>query len=801
VAVYRPPGASPEKKAGARWVRWGDECESPLPPADWPRPDFDDYGWPRRHGPVFGGYGGDVHRADLALLCLRARFGVADPAAVKDLKLQLTYRGGAVVYLNGREVARGHLPAGQMAPTTPAQEYPPEVYDLPKGDRIPPNLLPRFEARLRKLECLLDPSLLRQGLNLLAVELHGAGDGAGKFKPADWNTTGLAGIRLTAPPGSPVTCNSRPPAGVRVWNADPMLQPGVDVEHGDPLEPLAPVRLQAPVNGFASGQIVLSSPEAFKGVSAKAGDLKGPDGSVIPAAALRVRYAKVSGGFVALLDAPDPDPASQRPPELRGKRPAPRPEAGQRYLPIWVTAKVPAGARSGTYRGELEISGIEPPVKAPVEVTVFGWNLADPRGWKTWVNLLQSPESVAGFYKVPLWSEEHFQLLEKSFALMGECGNDILGVSAVARTVFGNDPLILFRKAGEKHEPEFKYLERYLALYDKHAGPPKFLSLQVWHYGMYYRGAGRDGGKQERTADTIPVMMLVDGKPVNDQLPMHGKPGTEELWGQVMEGLRARMKKLGWNETRLLLGTSGDNWVGPRTAEFFRKIAPEAHWRALTHGGGCPKWGVTDEERTQPNGMIVGYLEMARRIAFVRDPVPGHPRTTNARDCLGGTAPFGFRSLTPANCVNARYEGFSWKGLDYWAYALPDGTIRSALNRDVGFGNMVGSTPRAIAAPGPKGAVTTQQFEMLREGVQDTEAAWLLRKAVGHPELRAALGKELAERAEAIVAEVGDVYEIGLRAGPHGGSDIRDLVYRLYKAAEDADGVLSSPIGHHPPEP
>ena len=39
------------------------------------------------------------------------RFHVADPEQVKALTLAITYRGGVVVYVNGREVARGHLPA------------------------------------------------------------------------------------------------------------------------------------------------------------------------------------------------------------------------------------------------------------------------------------------------------------------------------------------------------------------------------------------------------------------------------------------------------------------------------------------------------------------------------------------------------------------------------------------------------------------------------------------------------------------------------------------------------------------
>ena len=35
-----------------------------------------------------------------------------DPAQVKSLTLSVSYQGGVVVYFNGEEVARQHLPQG-----------------------------------------------------------------------------------------------------------------------------------------------------------------------------------------------------------------------------------------------------------------------------------------------------------------------------------------------------------------------------------------------------------------------------------------------------------------------------------------------------------------------------------------------------------------------------------------------------------------------------------------------------------------------------------------------------------------
>ena len=46
------------------------------------------------------------------------RFLVKEPERVEDLKLSLRYRGGAIVYLNGEEIARQHLPRGNVGPKT-----------------------------------------------------------------------------------------------------------------------------------------------------------------------------------------------------------------------------------------------------------------------------------------------------------------------------------------------------------------------------------------------------------------------------------------------------------------------------------------------------------------------------------------------------------------------------------------------------------------------------------------------------------------------------------------------------------
>lgn len=80
----------------------------------------------------------------------RKTFNVADTTGISDLSLNLLRDDGAVVYLNGSEVARLNMPAGTINSTTYASSSSDYGYQT-----IP-----------------LSPSLLQVGVNTLAIEIH-----------------------------------------------------------------------------------------------------------------------------------------------------------------------------------------------------------------------------------------------------------------------------------------------------------------------------------------------------------------------------------------------------------------------------------------------------------------------------------------------------------------------------------------------------------------------------------------------------------------------------------------------------
>ena len=148
---------------GAEWRYWN---EVAAPPAEWLASGFDDAAW--KAGPAPLGFGQFNEATVLPVgqgdsdaphaIYFRQRFSVTDLAAVQDVVMALRCDDGGVVYLNGQEVARLNL-ANPAAHDTPA------------------STVSSYDDGQEEILFALDPKLLQEGENLLAVEVHQAKQG------------------------------------------------------------------------------------------------------------------------------------------------------------------------------------------------------------------------------------------------------------------------------------------------------------------------------------------------------------------------------------------------------------------------------------------------------------------------------------------------------------------------------------------------------------------------------------------------------------------------------------------------
>lgn len=655
LSVEAAKTAGLEADASSRAKALAPRCEIDLvtapPPADWREVGFDDGDWHQDIGGEFSAGDGripadwplpvarctDPFVPEVGLVAMRGKFVVKDPGKVARLTLALAYRGGFAAYLNGKEVARAHLPPGPLAHDTPAEAYPLDAFFAPpddQGQRVPWHWWTHKEESFRagwvKRErqagpITIDPALLRTGTNVLAIEFHRTeypAECCDKKVGLCFATLGLATLRLEAdaPPDGVAGPAARPP-GISAWNR-PIHEPVYALDGADPAEPLGPIRLAGARNGEFSSQVVVGSAAAIEGLDVRASDLVAAAGKAkIPAAAVRVRFAALNptqGGcefhyrrragvtvprFDMLSDAPpalvEPFAAGAVDAAVRREMDLPPQCPAAAVVPVWVTVRVPKDAAPGTYAGTLTIAakGSEP-VKVPVELAVADWTLPDRKDYDGLVFIYQSPDTLAEYYKVPRWSEAHWRLIERSLELMGRAGNIGFIFPLLARTRTGNVESMVpwMKKDGGGWDYDFTHFDRYLRTALKHHDRERIrvVAVNVWGHELDtpHDPAGRLTHKDLRNNLDLreksvrgALVTVVDpktGARTEMRLPDYARPEAEGLLGPLLAAVRERLAREGLDRC-MMIGMSDDGDPPPEHAALIQRVAPGAPWFRDAH--------------------------------------------------------------------------------------------------------------------------------------------------------------------------------------------------------------------------
>ena len=153
---------------------------------------------------------------------------------------------------------------------------------------------------------------------------------------------------------------------------------------------------------------------------------------------------------------------------------------------------------------KVEAEG-EKPVQVPIELRVADWSLPDTQDFRTWVDMIQCPDTLALEYNVPLWSEKHWELIAQSFKLIGETGSRTVYVPLIAHTNLGNEQsMVRWVKKGDKYDYDFSIMERYLDVAEKNMGKPKLVIFVVWDVYMIPASDASGGAKEARGRSKSP---------------------------------------------------------------------------------------------------------------------------------------------------------------------------------------------------------------------------------------------------------------------------------------------------------
>jgi hypothetical protein len=756
---------APEGKGKRKKARF-----SPAPPKDWAEPGFDDSSWARVPLASFRDMG--PHRDNwnaTVRLCLRARFRVTKRAS---LKFSATFRGGAILWVNGKEVARAHV--GSDGPE--AHAYPEEAYLDARGQAMRPQLRKkhpeRFAKRTRVLDAVIPASALVNGVNVLALEIrrapmtekvYGKTRRGPKGTPTSWRHLTLESVKLV---GAGAESEARSAGKFRVWNHSILTR----VHAGDllPSETLRPVRMVAARNAVASGQIVAGASGTISALKAKVSDFSGP--GRIGAGAVTLRYALPDGepqsAYRGAAGRAAPNSFSTLDESPREKIPV---VGGRALQPIWISVRVPGGAKPGEYTGKLTVSAAgTKTVEVPLSLSVADWVMPDSRKFTAHVGLAQSPDSLAMKYGVEMWSDEHWRLIERSFELMGQVGNKTLFVPLLRQTHLGNrHSMVRWMRRGSNgktaYDHDFSIAEKYVALGVKHMGEVPVACMYCWE-PLLGATASKNHPKFKGRVKDRPLPFTIkdpaNGKLTDAEGPTWGTPEVREFWKPVMDGMRTILARHGI-EKSMMVGCASDKRPTKEAVEDLKYAASGAPWVLFSHpkaesiqghpvGYDCDVWTVRvptwpDEKRQY------GWKTSWRRCAFPR---PGGTTLGPLKEDSALARWY----ISVEGMQAAGMHGFGRCGADFWKVVKDRRGRTSSLLGVTSEWAYWGSTgmynaTATVLGPGKNGPAPTTTFEMIRISQQLTEARVYLERALLDDVTKGKLGAELAKRCQDLLDE------------------------------------------------
>ena len=817
---------------------------SPFPSDQWRGVDFDDSSWVRQPGPLPNYY------RSLALICLRGKFEVIDPAAAGELSLSVKFQGGIVAYLNGVEVGRAGMPEGKIDQTTLADKYPRTAYADSKGAIIPQTTeypgrlyaaseelrvtyelnsqekVDGFKSRARSRDIKIPATAIKKGVNVLSLEIHRAPadpiiftsldltGGNNNNIPLFWNRAAVESIALTATPASAgaIKPNISRPEGVQVWQEDVMSHLG-PLRYGDPNEAARPIRLTGMKNGVFAGEAVVGSRTALHGLKAVVSDLT-QGASTIPASAISVGFPGINN------DAINPSamlviPTATRVEGVDVKQLGKEADLVGAVQPVWIIVSVGRDTPAGKYTGTLTITTDgEKPVVVPVELKVIGdWVLPDPQNFTVFMGVHESADSVAMQYNTPLWSEEHWKNLDKIYELLGQIGTKDIYLPVVAKTHLANEQSMVrwIKQPDGTHKLDFTNMERYLDIGLKHLGKVPVVCLYLHDYGFRIADA-----KMAAIVPTVTEVDSVTGAITELKPPEWGTPEARAFWKPVVDGTIDILKKRGM-EKSLMFGMAANNWVNPGCVSDLKTMYPDILWVNRSHYY-VPAVEAPVKQKFGLSAIVGGV------ISVFYDPDLEHhfgwkspeliinfPRFGNVpgavfEDYLSSYRIFGESCLLSggARWRSGNVRGVGHIGADFWP-VLKDakGVPQTMGNRYVFWHSLsIAEVMSSILGAGTDGPVATTRQQMMRESLQEAEVRVYVQNVMLDKSQLAKLPPELAARCKALCDErTGIIRYYSQFCEPAVRDDLAkvfdqhhwvEMSEQLYQAASDVQNALAA---------
>ena len=204
--------------------------------------------------------------------------------------------------------------------------------------------------------------------------------------------------------------------------------------------------------------------------------------------------------------------------------------------PVWVSVKVPReNIIKGMYRGTVTVKEDGKVLaQLPLVVTVKNRVLPEPKDWAFHLDLWQNPYSVARYYNVEPFSEEHFELMRPIMTRYAEAGGKVITTSIMHKPWNGQtyDPfesmVTWMKKADGTWWFDYTVFDKWVE-FMMSCGVKKEIncySMVPWRLSFQYFDQASNQFK------------FFNGRP--------GDAEYEEFWMRMLQSFAQHLKEKGW---------------------------------------------------------------------------------------------------------------------------------------------------------------------------------------------------------------------------------------------------------------
>lgn len=396
---------------------------------------------------------------------------------------------------------------------------------------------------------------------------------------------------------------------------------------------------------------------------------------------------------------------------------------------VYMNIAIPKGIPKGNYLGLaiLEVDGKQVASKS-VQVEVVDVDLPYVHDWKFYLSIWMNPGAIARYYDVPVWSDEHYELMKPYVKDLAEHGQKSVIAPIVAKpwidqTYTPYPSTVKWIRNGDDYEFDFSVFDRYVKLHEQYG-----IEKTIHCYSIVQ-------GPEKAGQSLVTYTDAVSGKEIEMMTEVCDAEYIK-AWGSFFEAFRKHLTNRGWMDKVYIAFDEKPSEVMEKMIDFLGEYAPDFR-TALAANSRSNLFASMDDLSLSTPFNERGIAEMAppersaQGVAELLDPDNTCLITKKCLEksittyyvCCGPEFP---NTFAHSPLIESRMMGFfavqgGYDGFLRWAYndwsEAPYEHIQWQAHMTFP------SADTYFVYPGENGPVSSLRWEQLREGIQDYELA------------------------------------------------------------------------------